>query len=148
MKSNIPEPIRRRRRKQSHQRLRPIKENPLTDPLQVLKDRLKGQNSKPHGGRREGRHSDIGADIDDNSGSATGFHLLQELLYRNGDVGFSEGLALEHSGDVLVGLFGEGSEIGEGVEEGVFDAFDEAGEDGGGLGAFVAVEGLDSRGWG
>lgn len=42
-----------------------------------------------------------------------------------------------------MGLLGQGSEIREGVEEGVFEAFDEVGYYGVGLWGGVAVERVD-----
>lgn len=42
-----------------------------------------------------------------------------------------------------MGLVGKRTEIGEREEERVSDAFDEVGEDGGGLGPFLTIQRLD-----
>lgn len=144
MEGNIPISIRSSSFKHSDQRGNSIEPNPITDPLQILENRLKGKHFKPHGRGSEASHTDISSHIDNEPISfAISTHPLQNLLNRSGDVRFPKGLPLEQPHDVLVRLLREVTEIGEGVEERVFEILDDVGDHGFGLGAFEAVEGWD-----
>lgn len=143
MEGNITISIRSSSFKHSNQRGNSIEPNPITDPLQILEDRLKGEHPKPHSRGGEASHTDVSPDIDDEPVFPIGPHPLQDLLDRGGDVRFPKGLPFEQPHDVLVGLLREGTEIGEGVEERVFEILDDVGDYGFGLGAFEAVEWWD-----
>lgn len=141
MNGDVPRLIRYRGVKHRHQIRRAVQKNPIANPLQVLKHRLECQHPEPHRRSRKGRHPHIGPHVHHHPTPAGGRgDPGEDVLDGGGDVGAAEALALEGADDVLVGLIGEGSEVGEGVEEGAGDAFDEVGDDRRGLGGGDAVE--------
>lgn len=149
MEGDITQTIRRSSLEDGDQIANPIQVNPITNPLQILKHRLENQNLKPHNSGGEARHADIASNIDENAPlpSPFGVEAVENPLDRLGDVGLPKGLAFEHPDDVLVRLLREIPQIGERVEERVFEAFDDIGDHGVGLWAFEAVEGLDCAEW-
>jgi len=140
---NVTNAIRRSGLEHSDQIRNSVEVNPFTDLLQILEHRLERQNAKPHSRGGEGGHTHVGTNVDDKPVLALALGLLEQVLNGDGDVGLAKGLPFEHPHDVLVGLVGEGSEIGEGEEEGVAHALDGVGDDGVSLRRGGAVEGGD-----
>lgn len=143
MECDVPIAVRGCCFKNLDQLLHSIEVNPITDPLQILENRLKGQHLEPHHSSSKARHSHISPNIDEDPLSLLLLHLLQELLHRRGNVGPSEGLPLEGSHDVFVGFIGQISEVGERIEKREFETFDGVGENRGGLRGVVAIEGAN-----
>lgn len=143
MEGNISISIRSSSFKHSDQRGNSIEPNPIADPLQILENRLKGEHFKPHRRSGEASHADVSSHIDDEPVFPVDPHPLQNLLDRCRDVRSPKGLPFEQPDDVLVGLLREVTEIGEGVDERVFEILDGVGDYGFGLGAFEAVERRD-----
>ena len=70
----------------------PIEINPITNPLQVLENRLKSQNLKPHCGSGEAGHADIGTDIDNKPiiSLSSACQFVENLLDGDGDIGLAK----------------------------------------------------------
>lgn len=126
---NVPTPVRCGGLEHRDQIRHPIQINPITNPLQILKNRLESENPKPHCRGGEAGHAHIGTNVNNNPiVSSFTPQLLQNLLNRNRDIGLPKRLAFEHSDNVLMGLIGKGSQVGERVEEGVSDALHNVGD--------------------
>lgn len=121
-----------------------IEINPITKPLQILKNGLECEHSEAHDRGGEAGHPHISTNIDKDPVSIAGLHPLQQALHRGRYIGAAEGLPLERADDVLVGLVRQGSEVGERVEEGELEALDGVGHHGVRLWGRQAVEGLDA----
>lgn len=124
-----------------------IEVNPIADPLQILKNGLECQNLKPHHRSGKACHTHISAYIDKNPHPILRLHLLQKLLNRHRYIWAPEGLPLEGADDILVGLFGQSSEVGERIEEGEFEALHHVGYDRVGLRHREAIEWLNRSRW-
>lgn len=138
MKCNVARVIRSSCLKHLHQLPNSIKINPLTNPLQVLENRLEREHPKPHHSSCEAGHSNISPNIDKNP--IFTLLLLQQLLHRSRYVRSPEGLSFESANNVLVGLFRQAAVIGEGVDEGEFETLNCVGENWVGLWRRVAIE--------
>lgn len=148
MERNVPTPVRCGSLEHGDQIPDPIQINPITNPLQVFEDRLEGQNPKPHRRCSEAGHAHIGTHIHKNPIiSPFTPQLLQDLLDRNRDIGLPKGFPFEHSDNVLVRLIGQGSKVGERIEEGISEALHEVGNHRVGLGALQAIESWDWKEW-
>ena len=108
MECNVPILVRGGGIENSDQIPNPIEINPITNPLQVLENRLKSQNPKPHCGGSEARHADIGTNIDNKpiASLSACFQFAENLLDGNGDIWFAKEFPFEHSDNVLVRLIG------------------------------------------
>ncbi|KAG7021248.1 hypothetical protein SDJN02_17936, partial [Cucurbita argyrosperma subsp. argyrosperma] len=102
--------------------------NSITNSLQIFKNRLKRQNTKPHRSSGETSHSNIGTHINNKSISGiAALHLLQNLLNRDRNVRLPKGLSLKHPDDVLVGLIGQVPQIRDRKQKRVSNAFHDVG---------------------
>ena len=140
MERDIPQSIRCSSFKHSNQFPYSIEVNPITNPLQVLKNRLKSQNPKTHYSRSKSSHTHIGTNINQQPISSFLPKFAQNILNSDGNVGLSEGFVLEDSLNVFVGFFGQIPEIRECVEKRVFDTFDDVCNYGVTLWGFEAIE--------
>lgn len=143
---DVPNPIRCSCLEQIHQLPDPIHPNAITNPLQVLENRLESQDPEPHHRGGEAGHPHIRAHIHKNPISPFAPKPPQELLNRHRYVRPPEGLPLERPDYVLVGLIGKRPEIRERVEERVLDALDDVSDHGVSLWRREAVEGGDGGG--
>ena len=128
-----------------HQIPHTIQVNPITNPLQILENRLESKHLKTHDGGGEAGHADIGTDVHHQPVVPPfPFEFLENSLNRGRYIGPPKRLPLEESDDVLVGLLRQAAQISERVDEGVAEAFNDVGDDGVRLRALLAIERRDS----
>lgn len=140
MNSDIPKPVRCSSLKHIHQFPNPIQINPITNSLQIFKNRLKCQNTKPHRSSSKTRHSHISTHINNKSITGITLHLLQNLLNRHWNVRLPKGFSFKHPNNVLMGFIRQISQICNREQKRVSNSFHNVGNHRVGLRAFEAIE--------
>jgi len=105
MERNIPQSLRCSGFEHSNQFPNSIEVNPITNPLQVLKNRLKSQNPKTHYSRSKSSHTHISTNINKNPISSFISKFAQNVLNSDGNVRLSERFLLEDPLNIFVGFF-------------------------------------------